>query len=175
MTYFDAIASGRFKRVQEQWAFYPWTDRHGYLLPTREDYWRVHAWAAQIVKVWILLTVAVWVLVGPVSVPIVAVPLLVWYRRRLRKVVDGLPTTTVRLTLAESYRIRGETHSWRSLWLTATMSALVMSIAFGVAILRPELRVSGIVVGLWFAVILAGVYLMIRSKVRSEAASSGAV
>jgi hypothetical protein len=143
----------------------------GYLLPTRENYWRIHAWAAHTVKVWVLLTVAVWVLVGPVSIPLVGVPLFAWYRRRLRNVVKGLPRTAVPLTRAESYRARGEAHSWRSLWLAAAASVVAASVAFAAAAVRPELRVSGLIMGLWFTAVLAGVYLMIRSKLRGDASA----
>jgi hypothetical protein len=169
VTYFDALASGRFKRVEDQWAFYPWGDNRGYLLASRENYWRIHAWAAQTVKTWVLLTAAVWVLVGPVSIVLVGVPVFAWYRRRLRNIVRGLPTTAVRLTRAESYRARGEAHSWRTLWLTAATSVVGASVAFGTATVRSELRVSGVIIGVWLAAVLAGVGLMIRSKWRAEA------
>jgi hypothetical protein len=171
MTYFDAVASGRFKRVEEHWAFYPWGESIGYLLPARENYWRIHAWAAQTVKVWVLLTGAVWVLVGPVSIPLVGVPLFAWYRRRLRNVVKGLPRTAVRMTRAESYRARAEAHSWRTLWLAAATSVVATAAAFAVAAVRPELRVSGVITGLWFVAVLAGVSLMIRSKWRGDASA----
>jgi hypothetical protein len=168
MTYFDAVASGRFKRVEEQWAFYPWGESHGYLLPTRENYWSIHAWAARIIKVWLLLTVVTWVLVGPVSIPIVAVPVFAWYRRRLRRVVEGLPRTTVQLTRAESYRIRSEAHSWRTLWLAAAAAAAASSVAFAAAVMRPERRIVAGIMGLWFTAILSGVCFMIRSKWRGD-------
>jgi hypothetical protein len=169
MTYFDAIASGRFKRVEEQWAFYPWGESIGYLVPARENYWTIHAWAAQIVKVWVLLTGVVWVLVGPASIPLVAVPLFARYRRRLRQVVKGLPRTAVRLTRAESYRIRGEAHSWRTLWLAVAASVVATSVAFAAAVMRPELRIVGVIMGLWFTAVLPGLCFMIRCKWRGDA------
>src|SRR5688572_30553375 len=97
MTYFDALASGRFKRVEHQWAFYPWGDSRGYLLPSRETYWRIHAWAAQTVKIWVLLTAAVWVLVGPVSIALVGVPVFAWLvTQRLAAAHPGVKIDGVR-------------------------------------------------------------------------------
>ena len=177
MSYFDAVACGRFKRVNNQWAFYPWGEREGYLLPAREDYWRMHAWTSQILKVWVLLTLGVWMMVGPVSVPLVAVPLLAWYRRRLRTVLAGLPRTAIRLGHLESYQARGEAHSWQSLWITAGVSVLAISAAVAIAARDADLRLSSLLLGAWFAILLAGAVVMILSKSRSDrkAASPHAV
>jgi hypothetical protein len=139
MSYSDAFATGRFKQVDGQWAFYPWGHRCGYLLPAREDYWRLHAWTARVVRLWIWLTVALWMLLGPMSVPIVAVLVLAWYRRRAGMAVAGLVPTAVRLTVRESYRARAEEHSLRSLLVSATLSALGTTIALRTAAVQPEL------------------------------------
>jgi hypothetical protein len=167
VNYADAFAAGRFKQVDGQWAFYPWGHRCGYLLPAREDYWRLHAWTAQVVRLWIWLTVALWMLLGPMSVPIVAVLVLAWYRRRAGMAVAGLVPTAVRLTVRESYRSRAEAHSLRSLLVSATLSALATTVALGAAAVRPEMRLTGGLAGIWFAAICAAAIYMAAAKLRS--------
>jgi hypothetical protein len=164
MKYFDAFATGRFKQVDGRWAFYPWGHSRGYILPAREHYWRLHAWTAQVLQVWVWSTIGLWLLLGPISVPIVAVPVLAWYRRRAGMAVLGLEATDVRLTLGESYRARAEVHTYRSLMVSATLSALAMTIALGAAVARPELRLPAGLAGLWFAAACAAACYMLSAK-----------
>jgi hypothetical protein len=168
ITYFDAVASGRFTRVGERWAFYPWGERRGYLLPSREHHWRLHAWTAKVVKLWLLLTAGLWILLGPVSVPLAGVPILAWCQVRVSSVLAGLPRTETRRARLDGHRARAEAHSWRALWFTAAVSLLGTAAASTTAVAIPELLVSSLVAGVAFAIPLGGATLMIRFKTLSE-------
>jgi multisubunit Na+/H+ antiporter MnhB subunit len=57
-------------------------------------------------------------------------------------------------------------HTLRSLLVTAALSVLAMTIAFGVATARPEMRLSGSLAGIWFAAICAAAIYMLSAKLR---------
>jgi len=164
MTYFDAIAAGRFKQVEGRWVFYPWAQTAGYLLPRPEEHWSTHAWVVRCLKGWVLAGVAVWLLFGPALVLPVVVGFFTWIRLRSRRVCRGYPMVVVPLTMTESYRARAEVHTWRSLQILAAASFVVMSLGIFAAVAEPAIRASGVLIAVSFGLSLASTSFLLHCK-----------
>jgi len=164
--YFDALASGRLKRIEGLWAFYPWGGNRGYIIPTREEYWEIHAWAARASRTWGIAAVAAWLIAGPLlAMPLLAAFLL-WFRRVAVRRCAGFEATSQPLTMSEIYGAQAEVHSWWSLWFLTFVCLTITVMAAAGAVLVPPERMSLAMLAVWFGALLTGSIFMLWSKWR---------
>jgi len=132
--YFDALASGAFKRTTSgKMAFYPWGKvGKGYEIPTEAQHREIHRFIVRYYMV--VLPVATGAAIFLKWIALLALPLIIIpYILRVRRWTRSLPTTDERLTARESFEAQAVMHSPVMLWVL-----LVISLVFvvgGAAIL----------------------------------------
>ena len=166
MGYFDALASGAFKRTTSgKMAFYPWGKvGKGYEIQTDEQYEEIHGFIVRYYM--IVLPIAVgsavflkWLAL--VIVPLAVIPYVLW----LRRWTSILPTTDERLTFRESFEAQASAHSPVMLWVLLAIS-LAFVLAGAAIVLSGGDILIGLVCALFFGCCAAVFGFMISARRR---------
>jgi hypothetical protein len=126
MGYFDGLVEANFKRDAEgRTLFYRWgVLGKGHVLPDQARAQQIRKFVRLYYMACLLAIIIVNVAFGLLGAFVLMAVLHLWYILATTRMLRGLETTTVRLTLAESYSTSARAHNVVILWVMLICSAL---------------------------------------------------
>jgi Na+-translocating ferredoxin:NAD+ oxidoreductase RnfD subunit len=164
MGYFDGLAASSFKKDDKgNTLFFPWGILgKGYLLPEdRKDDIRRSLKRHMMLVVPLAIACSMFTWIGLlVALPLYYVSYAFWVNR----LIKGLPTSTEKLTFADSTTGAAQAHNTITLWLLEIGSLLFVLAGIYVLIVKPEKWIIGLSSILFFGFCALVCWRMIEAK-----------
>jgi hypothetical protein len=166
MGYFDGLTNGMFKTDSDgRLLFYPWdVCGSGYVLSDDSKKEEVR----KFVSLWYKISLPVLFGIGVGIGWIFALPLLplvfFWYYFTTARLLRGLPTTSTRLTLRESYTSSAKSHTAASLRFLLALSIAFVLAGLLVLLVKREEWIIGLASILFFGLCAIGIGYMMKLK-----------
>ena len=127
MAYFDGLTDGSFKTDNDGChVYFPWgVMGKGYVLPNEEKKEEIRSFLKRYYQVGLILIIGTQIFVGWRLNLFVFLPILliVFYVRK-RTLLKGIPISTAKLTVSESFAASASSHNLATLWLLEVCSLL---------------------------------------------------
>lgn len=170
MGYFDALAAGSFKNLENgKQAFYPWGRLgKGYELQTDEQYESIRRFVIRYYAASLVIGVALAVGIGWFAFAILPIGGL-YFHLAVRRHLGGMPTASEKLSVKESYEAQARLHNPWILWAALIISLLFVCAGAVLLFGNGDLKAGLLVIGFFGACgTFAGLMLRDRRRLLRE-------
>jgi len=166
MGYFDGLTDGAFKTNPEgKLLFYPWgVLGKGYALPGVDKKEEIRRFVKSFYVVSMPLIFITGLTVGWIYSSIWMPPLVFWYWLRMKRLLEGVTTTTEKLKVAEAYKSSARSHNIGTLWFLEACSVLFVLAGLFILFKSTQNWFVGLASVIFFGACSLAIGYMIRVK-----------